>query len=66
MKLETQLFNECKSRSLNCSLTYQHINDYSVEIYQGYKTTYNKIFYTDGHIDKSIAIKKALKYLRDL
>lgn len=64
MKLETQLFNECKARALNCSLTYQSITDYSVEIYTGYKTSYKKAFYTDGNIDKTVAVKKALKFLR--
>ena len=64
MKIETQLFDECKSRNFNCSLTYQQINDFSVEIYKGYKDTYQQVFYTDGHLEKSIAIKKALKFLR--
>jgi hypothetical protein len=64
MKIETQLFAECKSRALNCSLTYQSINDYSIEIYRGYKSNYQKVFFTDGHIDKSKAIRKALKYLK--
>ena len=63
MKTETKLFNECKARNYNCSLTYQRINDFSVEIYKGYKDTYQKVFYTDGHLEKSIAIKKALKFL---
>ena len=64
MKLETQLFNECKERSLNCSLTYQRINDYSIEIYTGYKDSYKKVFYTDGHLDKIFAIKSALNFIR--
>ena len=64
MKIETQLFDECKKRSLNCSLTYQRINDYSVEIYTGYKDSYQKVFYTDGHLDKIVAIKSALNYIR--
>ena len=64
MKRETQLFDECKSRACNCSLTYQSINDYSVEIYRGYKSSYQQVFYTDGHLKKSIAIKKALKFIR--
>lgn len=66
MKLETQLFDECISRNYNCSITYQRINNYSVEIYQGYKSNYKNILYTDGHIDKEKAIKKALKFLRAL
>ncbi|MCK9445684.1 hypothetical protein M0Q50_02200 [bacterium] len=63
MKLETQLFEKCKSMAYNCSLTYQSMNDFSVEIYTGYNTSYKKIFYTDGHIDKKNALKKSLKFL---
>ncbi len=66
MKLETQLFEECISRVYNCSITYQKINDYSIEIYRGYKMNYTKIYYSDGDFDKEKAIKKALKYLRSL
>jgi len=55
--------DECISRNLHCSITYQKINDYSVEIYRGYKTRYEKVFYTDGHIKPKKAIKKALKFL---
>lgn len=57
------LMNLCKSNNLHCSFTYQSINDYSVEIYKGYKTTYVNHFYTDGHIKPKKAIKKALKYM---
>lgn len=64
MKIETQLFDECELRDFNCSLTYQGINGFSVEIYKGYKQSYQQIFYTDGHLEKSIAIKKALKFIR--
>lgn len=64
MKLETQLFEECQSRSIHCGLSWQRITDYSVEIYTGYKKTYKNIFYTDGHTNKEEAIKKALKFLR--
>lgn len=66
MKIETQLFEECKSKGLNCSLTHQSITDYSVEVYKGFNTTYQKIFYTDGHISRSVAIRKALKFIRAL
>lgn len=66
MKIETQLFEECKNRAMNCSITYQRINDYSVEIYKGYETSYQKIFYTDGHLEPKTAIRKALKFLRAL
>lgn len=62
-KLENKLFEECKSRSYNCSLTYQSINDYSVEIYKNYGKDYKQIFYTDGHIEKADAIKEALDTL---
>jgi len=58
-----QLTDECISRSLNCSITYQRINDFSVEIYKGYGSNYGIVFYTDGHINPKKAIKKALQFL---
>lgn len=60
-----ELFDECKSRNYNCSLTYQKINDFSVEIYQGYKLDYNQIFYTDGHLTYDEAIQEALDTLKN-
>jgi hypothetical protein len=66
MKLETQLFQECKRRDYNCSITYQKINDISIEIYTGHKSTYRLIFYTDGHIESKFAIRKALKFLKEI
>ena len=63
MKKAQQLMNKCISRDLHCSITNQRINDYSVEIYRGYKKNYQKVFYTDGHIKPKKAIKKALKFL---
>lgn len=70
MKLEKQLFKECKSCDFNCSITYQITNDYSIEIYKGYKEDYKedykKVFYTDGHTKRKKAIKKALKFLDSL
>lgn len=64
-KIENQLFDECKSRNWNCSLTYQRINDFSVEIYKNYKNNYELIFFTDGHLKKEKAIKTALKFIRN-
>lgn len=64
MKLETQLFQECKSRDYNCSITYQKINNFSVEIYTGYKSSYKLIFYTDGHTESKFAIRKTLNFLK--
>jgi len=66
MKLETQLFEECINRAYNCSITYQRNTGYSVEIYTGYISSYEKIYYTDGHTNKEKAIKKALKSLQSL
>lgn len=65
MKLESQLFQLCQSNNYNCSITYQKINDYSIEIYRGYGNNYHKIFYTDGHIDVNKAIKLGLKFLKN-
>jgi len=63
MKKAAELINECISRNLHCSITYQRINDFSIEIYRGYKTSYEKVFYTDGHIKPNKAIKEALNFL---
>ena len=38
-------------------------NNYSIEIYKGYKSSYEVIFYTDGHSDKKQAIKKVKSFL---
>lgn len=65
MKKAKQLMSECMSRRLNCSITFQRMNDYSVEIYTGYKETYKKVFYTDGHTQPKKAIRKALKFLSE-
>lgn len=66
MKKAQILMDECKSRALHCSITYQSITDYSIEIYRGYKTNYEKLFYTDGHIKPKKAIKEALKFLSNV
>lgn len=60
-----ELFDECKSLNYNCSLTYQKINDFSVEIYQGYQIDYTQIFYTDGHLPSDEAIQEALDTLKN-
>lgn len=57
---------ECKARNLNCSITYQRMTDYSVEVYTGYGKSYKKVFYTDGHIKPKKAIKKGLLFLQRL
>lgn len=56
----------CKNINHCCSITYQKVNDYSVEIYSGTGIAYSKTFYTDGHIKPSKAIKKALKFLKSI
>lgn len=61
-----ELIDECKSRELHLSFTYQKATDYSVEIYKGYRKNYQNLFYTDGHIKKKKAINKALKWIRSL
>ena len=63
MKKAQEPINQCISMYLSCSITYQPINDYSVEIYKGYKGSYELIFYTDGHIKSKKAIKEALKFI---
>jgi len=63
MKKVEELMHECISRNMNCSVTYQRINDFSVEIYKGYGTGYKCLFYTDGHIKLKKAIRAALNFL---
>ena len=60
-----QLINECRDRNLNCSVVFQSINMCSVEIYKGYKDTYQLIYYTDGHLTIKKAIKKGLNYIKE-
>ena len=60
-----KIFEICQNNNLNVSVTWQRINDYSIEIYKGYKSSYEVIFYTDGHTDKKQAIKKALRFLNE-
>jgi len=64
MKLETQLFEECRNRNYNCSITYQRITSYSIEIYSGYQNNYEQHFYIDGYAELKSAIIKALKFLK--
>lgn len=62
-----ELISLCQSRCFNFSLTWQKNTDWSVEIYVGYsQNSYEKKFYTDGHISKKDAIKKAIKYMKKL
>ena len=58
------LINLCKSRNLHCSITYQKINDISIEIYSGYISNYEKIYYTDGHINIDDALIVAITFLK--
>ena len=60
-----KVFEICQNNNLNVSVTWQRINDYSIEIYKGYKSSYEVIFYTDGHTDKKQAIKTALRFLNE-
>lgn len=64
MKLETQLFNECQSLNLHCCIAWQRINEYSVEIYKGYVSNYQKVFYTDGSTSREVVMRRALKFLK--
>ncbi len=62
IKLKT-FIAECKQRNLNCSITYQSMNDISIEIYTGYVDSYKSVFYVDGCIKLKKAINKANKFL---
>jgi hypothetical protein len=61
-----ELTGLCQNRCFNFSLTWQKMTEWSVEIYVGYTHSYKKKFYTDGHISKRKAIKKAVKYMKKL
>ena len=63
MKEINLLYHRCRQCGYNCSITFQRINEFSVEIYKGYKVNYEKIYYSDGHITAHGAAKKALKFL---
>ena len=64
MKVVSKLMDLCESKSLHCSITYQKSNNYSVEIYTGYVSTYQKVYFSDGHINLKKAVKKAYKFIK--
>ena len=66
MKQLEQLIDECISRNLHFSLSYQSVTEYSIEIYTGYVSSYKLLFYTDGHISIKKAAKTALSKLREI
>jgi len=55
MDYEKEVFEYALSRDLNISITWQKITNWSIEIYRGYESKYEKIYYTDGHIDRETA-----------
>lgn len=60
-----KLFNDCMSRDLNVSLTYQREANWPVEIYQGCgKKPHKSFFYVDGEIRKKDAVNMALEFLK--
>lgn len=63
-KLLEELDTLCTDRLLHYSFTWQRINDYSVEIYRGYRTNYKKVVFTDGHTKPKKALKSAIKELK--
>jgi hypothetical protein len=58
-----ELIDLCKDRNINCSVTYQKINDYSVEIYVGYQSNYKLMHYSDGHLYSDDAINSGIAFL---
>lgn len=62
MKKIKQLFDECNTRNLHCSITNQRITDYSIEIYKGYESSYEKVFYSGGHLKIKHAVRKGLGF----
>ncbi len=64
---EQEFIALCQNRAFNFSLTWQKMDDWSLEIYTGYsKHSYELRFYTDGHSKREDAIKEGLEYMRDL
>lgn len=63
MKKINALMLECQNRNFHCSISWQRITDFSIEIYTGYESKYRKIFYTDGHIKLKHAVKEANKFM---
>jgi len=63
-----KLLKECSSRNIHCSITYQKMNDFSVEISKGYisNRSYQILFYTDGHVKLKTAVKEAAKFVNSL
>ena len=57
-----KLFAICEDSNWHVSLTYQRINDYSVEIYTGYVSSYENLFFSDGHASIDGAIQKGLDW----
>lgn len=68
-KTNGQLLSEldlfCRNQNWHFSVTWQRINDYSVEIYKGYTKTYQSIFYSDGHSTMREALKESLKFIKN-
>ena len=65
MKKVQELMDLCHSYDFNYSISYQKINDYSIEIYTGYKTNYKNVFYIDGELNLKKAVKKTLEFFND-
>ena len=60
-----ELFIDCELCDLHCSITWQIITGYSVEIYRGYVVDYEQLFISDGHLTHKKAVKAGLKYLKN-
>ena len=57
-----RLEDECLNRDWGISISWQRINNWSIEV----GTRHKLRFYTDGHITKKDALKKALKYFKEM
>lgn len=65
MSKAKKLMIECKQYCLNCSITYQRVNDFSVEIYRKYDPQKEPpLFYSDGHLSMKEAAKQGHKWLK--
>lgn len=61
-----ELISICKNNNFNITIGYQKINDYSIEIYKGYVSNYEQIYYSDGDIDLDFTILKAINFVENI
>lgn len=64
VKMLLELDDFCRNRDWNFSVTWQKVNNYSVEIYRGNGITYQKIIYMESLTLKKV-LKKAMNFIKE-